>query len=98
MGLVDEPNRPCVEVREVAAKHLAQLRGKLAELQALERDMTAFIALARGVELVQVVSTPLEGGLDDGMQPLQRDRVGHEHPTPHLGTQVPQFDVQLRSA
>lgn len=41
--MVDEPDRPCVEVREVAAKHLAQVRDKLAELQALERTMAAFV-------------------------------------------------------
>ena len=43
VGLVDEPSRPCVEVREVAAKHLVQVREKLAELQALERHMSAFV-------------------------------------------------------
>lgn len=43
MGLVDEPDRPCIEVREVAAEHLAQVRDKLAELQALERNMAAFV-------------------------------------------------------
>ncbi len=43
VGLFDEPSRPCVEVREVAAKHLAQLRDKLAELQALERNLAAFV-------------------------------------------------------
>jgi MerR family transcriptional regulator, copper efflux regulator len=43
VGLVDEPSRPCVEVREVAAGHLAQVRRKLAELQALERAMVAFV-------------------------------------------------------
>ena len=43
VGLVDEPDRPCAEVREVAAKHLAQLREKLAELQALETSMSAFV-------------------------------------------------------
>ena len=43
VGLVDEPRRPCVEVREVAARHLAQVRDKLDELQALERSMAAFI-------------------------------------------------------
>jgi hypothetical protein len=32
-----------VEVRDVAARHLAQLREKLAELQALERSMEAFV-------------------------------------------------------
>ena len=43
IGLVDEPQRPCLEVRDIAAKHLAQLRAKLAELQALERSMAAFV-------------------------------------------------------
>lgn len=43
VGLVDEPQRPCVDVRELAAKHLAQVRAKLAELQALEASMTAFV-------------------------------------------------------
>jgi len=43
VGLVDEPNRPCIEVREVAAKHLAQVRDKLAELQALEQTLAAFV-------------------------------------------------------
>ncbi len=43
VGLVDEPNRRCVEVREVAAKHLAQVRERLVELQALEQDMAAFV-------------------------------------------------------
>jgi MerR family transcriptional regulator, copper efflux regulator len=43
VGLVDEPDRPCLEVRNVAATHLAQLREKLAELQALERSMSAFV-------------------------------------------------------
>lgn len=43
VGLVDEPERPCIEVREVAARHLVQLRQKLAELQALESSMAAFV-------------------------------------------------------
>lgn len=43
LGLVDEPDRPCAEVRDVAARHLAQLREKLAELQALEKSMSAFV-------------------------------------------------------
>lgn len=43
VGLMDEPQRPCVEVREVAARHLGQLRSKLAELQALEGAMAAFV-------------------------------------------------------
>jgi DNA-binding transcriptional MerR regulator len=43
VGLVDEPARPCIEVRAVAARHLAQLREKLSELKALERSMSAFV-------------------------------------------------------
>lgn len=43
VGLVDEPERPCIEVRDVAARHLVQLRQKLAELQALESSVAAFV-------------------------------------------------------
>ena len=43
IGLVDEPQRPCVEVRDIAATHLTQLRARLTELQALERAMAAFV-------------------------------------------------------
>jgi MerR family transcriptional regulator, copper efflux regulator len=43
VGLVDQPDRPCMEVRDVAAKHLSQLREKLRELQALEKSMSAFV-------------------------------------------------------
>jgi len=43
VGLVDQPDRPCTAVRQVAARHLTQLRDKLADLQALERTMAAFV-------------------------------------------------------
>lgn len=43
VGLVDEPQRPCVEVRDVAARHLVELRQKLAALQALESSVAAFV-------------------------------------------------------
>ena len=42
-GLADQPDRPCAELRDVAARHLAQLRQKLAELQALESGVAAFV-------------------------------------------------------
>jgi DNA-binding transcriptional MerR regulator len=42
-GLADQPDRPCTELRDVAARRLAQLRQKLAELQALESSMAAFV-------------------------------------------------------
>jgi len=43
VGLVDAPERPCVEVRDIAAVRLRQVREKLAELQALESSMSAFV-------------------------------------------------------
>jgi DNA-binding transcriptional MerR regulator len=43
VGLVDEPDRPCVEVRDIAAAHLARVRRKLDELKALEASLSAFV-------------------------------------------------------
>lgn len=43
VGLVDEPERPCVEVRDIASGHLAEVRKKLADLQALEASLSAFV-------------------------------------------------------
>lgn len=43
MGLIDEPDRPCVEVRDIASGHLVEVRRKLAELRALEAGLTAFV-------------------------------------------------------
>ena len=43
VGLVDEPHRPCAEVRDIAAGHLTQVRSKLAELAALEASLAAFV-------------------------------------------------------
>lgn len=43
VGLVDESQRPCVEVRDIASGHLAEVRNKLAELQALEAGLSAFV-------------------------------------------------------
>jgi MerR family copper efflux transcriptional regulator len=44
VALVDEPQRPCIEVRDIASGHLAQVRRKLEELQALEACLSAFVA------------------------------------------------------
>lgn len=41
--LVDEPDRPCAEVRDIAAAHLAQVRQKLEELKALEASLSTFV-------------------------------------------------------
>jgi MerR family transcriptional regulator, copper efflux regulator len=43
VGLVDEPDRPCVEVRDIASVHLAEVRRKLAELKSLESSLSAFV-------------------------------------------------------
>ena len=43
VGIVDEPDRPCMEVRAIAAGHLTELRRKLAELQELEGSLARFV-------------------------------------------------------
>lgn len=43
VGLVDAPDRPCVEVRDIAASHLAEVRRKLDELKALEASLCAVV-------------------------------------------------------
>lgn len=43
VGLVDEPQRPCIEVRDIASMHLVEVRKKLAELSALEAGLSAFV-------------------------------------------------------
>lgn len=43
VGLVDEPTRPCTEVRDLAATHLAEVQNKLLELQALESSLRGFV-------------------------------------------------------
>ena len=40
--LVDDPTRDCVEARDLAHAHLVTVRDKIAELRALERDLTEF--------------------------------------------------------
>lgn len=41
---IDDSQRPCAEVRDVAARHLAEVQSRLAELQALERQLTGIVA------------------------------------------------------
>lgn len=40
---VDQPERPCLEVRDIAQRHLNSLRQKLHELQALERSLAGLV-------------------------------------------------------
>lgn len=44
VGLVDQPDRPCAEVRDIAATHLEQVRTKLNELRSLEASLNAFVS------------------------------------------------------
>ncbi|MGN6528093.1 MAG: MerR family transcriptional regulator [Burkholderiaceae bacterium] len=41
--LVDDPGLPCVEVRDIAAAQLADVRRRLAELRALEAGLAGFV-------------------------------------------------------
>lgn len=43
VGLVDQPQRDCVEVRDIAQAHLHAVQKKLAELRALETSLAAFV-------------------------------------------------------
>ena len=43
VALMDAPERPCVEVRDVAAVHLQEVRRKLAELRELEMELAGFV-------------------------------------------------------
>ena len=43
VGLIDHPQRPCLEMRDVAAARLSEVRGRIAELQALELNLGAFV-------------------------------------------------------
>lgn len=43
VGVVDEPSRDCVEVRDIAQTHLLGVQKKLAELRALEASLSAFV-------------------------------------------------------
>lgn len=42
VGLSEDPSRSCLEVQEIANAHLAAIREKLTELQALERTIAGF--------------------------------------------------------
>ena len=43
VGLVQDRDRSCLEVRDLAHVHLASVRAKLAELKALERSIATFV-------------------------------------------------------
>ncbi|CCV06245.1 DNA-binding transcriptional activator in response to Zn(II) [Mesorhizobium metallidurans STM 2683] len=43
-ALVEDPDRSCLEARDLAREHLMVVRAKLRELQALERGIASFVA------------------------------------------------------
>jgi DNA-binding transcriptional MerR regulator len=43
IALMRDPGRSCLEARDLAHDHLAAVRAKLAELEALERSLTYFL-------------------------------------------------------
>jgi len=43
VGLIDHPQRPCLEMRDVAAARLSDVRERIAELQSLESSLGAFV-------------------------------------------------------
>jgi DNA-binding transcriptional MerR regulator len=70
VDLMDHPQRPCLEIRDVAAARLGEVRHKLAELLALESSLSNFVdrcetACAGGAVVDCTV-------LDDLAQPLGR--------------------------
>ena len=44
VDLIDQPQRPCLEVRDIAAARLGEVRDKLTELRALESSLSDFVA------------------------------------------------------
>lgn len=48
LGLYGDKHRASRDVRDLATRHLAELRGKIAQMHALERALQAMIAECRG--------------------------------------------------
>lgn len=43
VGLIQDPERSCLEARDLARDHLATVRTRLEEMKALERSIAAFV-------------------------------------------------------
>lgn len=81
VSLVDQPDRPCAEVRDIAAGHLAQVRQRLAELQALEANLSAFVcsceeACAGGPAVDCTILEDLAQPLDEASAPKRATCCG----------------------
>lgn len=88
VGLVDQPERPCAEARDVAAGHLAQVRRKLEELRALEASLAGFVdsceaACAGGAAIdctiLEALACP-RPTTEAGPLPLLRAHLTHRGP------------------
>jgi DNA-binding transcriptional MerR regulator len=44
VSLLDDPKSSCMDARDLAAKHLDEVRAKMRELKALERNLASFVA------------------------------------------------------
>jgi MerR family copper efflux transcriptional regulator len=74
LDLIDHPQRPCLEVRDIAAARLGEVRDKMAELLALESSLSNFVdscetACAGGTVVDCTV-------IDDLAQPIRRKAPG----------------------
>lgn len=75
LELAEKRDRPCVEAREVAASHLSDVRGKIADLRTMERVLVGMVALcAEGstpeCPLIEALFDPASGG--GGESPSRR--------------------------
>jgi DNA-binding transcriptional MerR regulator len=43
VSIIEDPNSSCMAARDMAAKHLEAVRGKMRELKALERSLISFV-------------------------------------------------------
>jgi hypothetical protein len=43
VSLLDDPKSSCMDARDLAAKHLDDVRAKMRELKALERSVVSFV-------------------------------------------------------
>ena len=42
-----DPNRPCAEIDRIAVEHLREIRGRIARLKRLEKELTRIVASCR---------------------------------------------------
>jgi MerR family transcriptional regulator, mercuric resistance operon regulatory protein len=71
LALADQRRRPCAEVRVVAAAHLDDVKGKIADLKAMERALTETIARCEtGSGSHCAVIDALDANGDAGMRTL----------------------------